>query len=122
MAAIRLGLIWRYLRPHRRVLLGGVLALVVVNLLSVTIPLMVRGIIDDLQDGLTVSYVLRQAGWIVLLASLMGVARLISRLLVFGVGRKVEASLRTFSTSEVARLITSPLPVVCTQPGSCRSM
>ena len=94
MAAIRLGLIWRYLRPHRRVLLGGVLALVVVNLLSVTIPLMVRGIIDDLQDGLTVSYVLRQAGWIVLLASLMGVARLISRLLVFGVGRQVEASLR----------------------------
>ena len=72
MAAIRLGLIWRYLRPHRRVLLGGVLALVVVNLLSVTIPLMVRGIIDDLQDGLTVSYVLLQAGWIVLLASLMG--------------------------------------------------
>ncbi|MCP9883879.1 ABC transporter ATP-binding protein [Synechococcus sp. ATX 2A4] len=94
MAAIRLGLIWRYLRPHRRVLLGGVLALVVVNLLSVTIPLMVRGIIDDLQDGLTVSYVLRQAGWIVLLASLMGVARLVSRLLVFGVGRQVEASLR----------------------------
>lgn len=94
MAAIRLGLIWRYLRPHRRVLLGGVLALVVVNLLSVAIPLMVRGIIDDLQDGFAVSYVLRQAGWIVLLASLMGVARLVSRLLVFGVGRQVEASLR----------------------------
>jgi ATP-binding cassette subfamily B protein len=94
MAAIRLGLIWRYLRPHRRVLLQGVIALVVVNLLSVAIPLMVRRVIDDLQDGFAASAVLRQAGWIVLLATVMGAARLWSRMLVFGIGRQVEASLR----------------------------
>jgi len=94
MAAIRPGLLWKYLRPHRRVLAQGIASLLVVNLLSVSIPLMVRGVIDDLQDGFAVSAVLRQAGWIVVLASLMGVARLISRMLVFGVGRQVEASLR----------------------------
>jgi ATP-binding cassette subfamily B multidrug efflux pump len=39
MAAPRLGLLWSYLRPHRRQVLIGVVALVVVNLLSVAIPL-----------------------------------------------------------------------------------
>ena len=42
MAAIRLGLIRRYLRPYKRTVLIGALALVVVNLLSVSIPLLVR--------------------------------------------------------------------------------
>ena len=94
MAAIRFGLIQRYLRPYRRTVLLGVAALVVVNLLSVTIPLMVRGVIDDLQDGFTYSDVLRQAGIIVLLATAMGGVRLLSRMLVFGVGRQVEAQLK----------------------------
>ena len=94
MAAIRFGLIQRYLRPYRRTVLLGVAALVVVNLLSVTIPLMVRGVIDDLQDGFTYSDVLRQAGFIVLLATVMGGVRLLSRMLVFGVGRQVEAQLK----------------------------
>jgi ATP-binding cassette subfamily B multidrug efflux pump len=94
MAAIRFGLIQRYLRPYRRTVLLGVAALVVVNLLSVTIPLMVRGVIDDLQDGFTYSDVLRQAGIIVVLATVMGGVRLLSRMLVFGVGRQVEAQLK----------------------------
>jgi ATP-binding cassette subfamily B multidrug efflux pump len=42
MAAFRLDLIGRYLRPHRRTVLLGAVALVVVNMLSVTIPLEVR--------------------------------------------------------------------------------
>ena len=42
MGAIRLDLIGRYLRPHRKVVLRGMAALVVVNLLSVSIPLLVR--------------------------------------------------------------------------------
>ncbi|MFM2080466.1 MAG: hypothetical protein RLZZ219_1148 [Cyanobacteriota bacterium] len=94
MAASRLGLIRRYLRPHRRTVLLGVVALVVVNLLSVSLPLLVRGVIDDLQDGFAVSDVLRQAGLIVGLATLMGAVRLWSRMLVFGVGRQVEADLK----------------------------
>ena len=94
MTAFRLDLIGRYLRPHRRTVVVGALTLVVVNLLSVTIPLEVRRVIDDLQDGFAISDVLRQAGFIVLLATCMGIARLISRQLVFGIGRQVEVELR----------------------------
>ena len=94
MAAFRLDLIGRYLKPHRRTVLMGAIALVIVNLLSVTIPLEVRRVIDDLQEGFAFSDVLAQAGWIVLLATSMGVVRLISRQLVFGVGRQVEVELR----------------------------
>ena len=94
MAAFRLDLIGRYLKPHRRAVLMGAIALVVVNILSVAIPLEVRRVIDDLQEGFAFADVLKQAGWIVLLASSMGVVRLISRQLVFGVGRQVEVELR----------------------------
>ena len=94
MAAFRFDLIGRYLRPHRKTVLMGAVALVFVNMLSVTIPLEVRRVIDELQSGFALNDVLRQAGWIVLLASTMGVVRLISRQLVFGVGRQVEVELR----------------------------
>lgn len=94
MAAFRVDLIRRYLRPHRKVVLQGAAALVVVNLLSVTIPLLVRRVIDDLQDGFALGDVLGQAALIVALATVMGGVRLLSRLLVFGVGRQVEADLK----------------------------
>ncbi|MAR06803.1 MAG: hypothetical protein CL862_06855 [Cyanobium sp. NAT70] len=94
MAALRLDLIGRYLRPHRKAVVLGGIALVVVNVLSVTIPLEVRRIVDELQDGFAYNAVLKQAVWIVLLATTMAVVRLISRQLVFGVGRQVEVDLR----------------------------
>jgi len=94
MATLRLDLIGRYLRPHRKTVLIGALALVVVNILSVTIPMEVRRVIDELQEGFSYAGILRQAGWIVLLATTMGIIRLISRQLVFGVGRQVEVELR----------------------------
>ena len=94
MAAFRIDLIRRYLRPHRKVVLQGAAALVVVNLLSVSIPLLVRRVIDDLQDGFALGDVFNQALLIVVLATVMGGVRLLSRLLVFGVGRQVEADLK----------------------------
>ena len=94
MAAMRLDLIGRYLRPHRRTVLMGAIALVGVNILSVMIPREVRRVIDELQVGFAYDGVLRQAGWIVLLATTMGGIRLLSRQLVFGVGRQVEVDLR----------------------------
>ena len=94
MAALRLDLIGRYLRPHRRTVLLGAIALVVVNVLRVTIPWEVRSVVDELQEGFSYAGVLRQAGWVVLLASTMGVIRLTSRQLIFGVGRQVEVDLR----------------------------
>ena len=94
MAAMRLDLIGRYLRPHRRTVLMGAIALVVVNILSVTIPMEVRRVIDELQGGFSYESVLKQAGWIVMLATTMAGVRLLSRQLVFGVGRQVEVELR----------------------------
>ncbi|MFN5222511.1 MAG: ABC transporter transmembrane domain-containing protein, partial [Cyanobacteriota bacterium] len=94
MSALRLDLIRRYLRPHRRTVLLGAATLVVVNLLSVAIPQMVRKVVDDLHDGFTLPDVARMAGLIVLLATVMGGMRLLSRMLVFGVGRQVEATLK----------------------------
>ena len=69
MAAMRLDLIGRYLRPHRKTVIFGAIALVVVNVLSVTIPMEVRRVIDELQVGFAYDRVLSQAAWIVLLAS-----------------------------------------------------
>lgn len=94
MAAPRLGLLWSYLRPHRRQVLIGVVALVVVNLLSVAIPLIVRNAIDGLHVGFALTDVLKQAALIAAMATVMGAVRLYSRLVVFGVGRQVEVNLR----------------------------
>ena len=73
VAALRLDLIGRYLRPHRRTVLLGAFALVIVNLLGVTIPREVRSAVDELQGGFDYRSVLLQAGWIALLASVMAV-------------------------------------------------
>jgi len=94
MAALRLDLIKNYLRPHKRELIIGALCLIFVNILSVAIPMEVRNIVDDLKEGFTFSYVLNKSTLLILLATIMGGARLISRQLVFGVGRQVEVSLR----------------------------
>ena len=94
MAPLRLDLISRYLRPHRRTVLLGMAALVVVNLLSVSIPLLVRNVVDDLQTGFSLALLWRQAGLILVLATVMGGVRLVSRMLVFGVGRQVESDLK----------------------------
>ena len=94
MAALRLDLIKNYLRPHKRELIIGALCLIFVNILSVAIPMEVRNIVDDLKEGFTFSYVLNKSTWLILMATIMGGARLISRQLVFGVGRQVEVSLR----------------------------
>ena len=94
MAALRLDLIKNYLRPHKNVLLMGGLCLVFVNFLSVAIPMEVRNIVDDLKMGFTFSDVFNKSAWLILLATVMGGVRLLSRQLVFGVGRQVEVSIR----------------------------
>ncbi|MEB3256418.1 MAG: ABC transporter ATP-binding protein [Synechococcaceae cyanobacterium] len=94
MRALRLDLIRRYLRPHRRAVLLGALALVFVNLLGVAIPLLVERVIDELKPGFSLALVLRQALLLGGLATVMAAVRLASRMLVFGVGRQVEADLK----------------------------
>ena len=94
MAALRLDLVKNYLRPHKKKLILGAFCLIFVNILSVAIPMEVRNIVDDLKEGFTFSYVFNKSTWLILLATVMGGARLLSRQLVFGVGRQVEVSLR----------------------------
>ena len=94
MSALRLRLIGRYLRPHRGQVALGAVALLGVNLLGVAIPLQVRGVINGLNRGFSLEAVLQQALLIVAMATAMAVVRLWSRMLVFGVGRQVEADLK----------------------------
>ena len=94
MKPLRFGLIKRYLRPHWKTLSIGALCIVIVNLLGVSIPLQLKEIIDSLKDDFTMTDLLKKTGWIVILATTMGFVRLISRQLVFGVGRQVEVNLR----------------------------
>ena len=94
MSALRLDLITRYLGPHRRTVALGVVALVVVNLLSTAFPLLVRRVIESLKDGFSQRELLVEAALILALATVMGLVRLASRMLVFGVGRQVEADLK----------------------------
>ncbi|MEM0982124.1 MAG: ABC transporter ATP-binding protein [Cyanobacteria bacterium P01_H01_bin.58] len=88
-----------YLRPHWRTLLIGMVALLVVNLLGVGIPLLIRDGIDRLRftdTSVASSFgpVIRYAVVVLVLASIMWVIRMTSRILIFGVGRQVEFDLK----------------------------
>ena len=78
----------RLLSPKRCV------SLLVVNLLGVSLPLIVRNAVDALHGGFALNDVLLKAGLIIALATVMGLVRLWSRILVFGVGRQVETDLK----------------------------
>jgi ATP-binding cassette subfamily B multidrug efflux pump len=83
-----------YVRPYWRAELLGIAALVVVNVLGVVIPLVLRQAINRLQTHLAVGELLRSGFLIIGLASLMWLIRMVSRLVLFGVGRRVEFDLK----------------------------
>tara|TARA_B100000212_G_C27365603_1_gene530178 strand:+ start:337 stop:2085 length:1749 start_codon:yes stop_codon:yes gene_type:complete len=94
MKKMKIDIIKKYLRPFRKDLIVGGLALLVVNIFSVIIPLEVKDIIDQLQEGFSLKFIISRSFWLILLATLMGIIRLFSRQIVFGIGRKVEVNLR----------------------------
>jgi len=94
MNNLKIKIIKKYLKPFKKELLIGAVALLMVNILSVIIPLEVKNIIDQLQDGFSRNFIISKSIFLILLATLMGVIRLASRQIVFGVGRKVEVKLR----------------------------
>lgn len=94
MARSRLRKLGEYLRPHWRPAALGILALFIVNLLGMYIPLLIRDGIDKLQVAFTPSQVMAYVGLVLLLASVMWVARMASRIYLFGVGRQVEFDLK----------------------------
>ncbi len=94
MKNLKLKVISKYLRPYKKEFLYGAIALLAVNILSVVIPLEVKNIIDQLQNGFSKDFVISKSLWLILLATCMGLIRLFSRQIVFGIGRKVEVNLR----------------------------
>ncbi len=94
MKNLKLEVIFKYLKPYKKEFLYGGIALLVVNILSVLIPLEVKNIIDQLKDGFSSSFIISKSLWLMFLATCMGLIRLFSRQIVFGIGRKVEVNLR----------------------------
>ena len=94
MKNLKLKVILKYLKPYKKEFLYGGIALLVVNILSVLIPLEVKNIIDQLKDGFSSSFIISKSLWLMFLATCMGLIRLFSRQIVFGIGRKVEVNLR----------------------------
>ncbi len=94
MKNLKLEVIFKYLKPYKKEFLYGGIALLVVNILSILIPLEVKNIIDQLKDGFSSSFVISKSLWLMFLATCMGLIRLFSRQIVFGIGRKVEVNLR----------------------------
>tara|TARA_B100000575_G_scaffold292114_1_gene299692 strand:+ start:891 stop:2639 length:1749 start_codon:yes stop_codon:yes gene_type:complete len=94
MNNLKLNIIKKYLKPYKKELFIGSLALLIVNILSVIIPLEVKNIIDQLQSEFSTKFIISKSSWLIVLATVMGLIRLFSRQIVFGIGRKVEVNLR----------------------------
>lgn len=94
MAQSRLRRLGTYLRPHWKEAVLGILALLVVNALGVYIPLQIRDCIDKLQVTFSFDRVLYYVVLVLVLASIMWVTRMASRIYLFGVGRQVEFDLK----------------------------
>ncbi|MEL6815307.1 MAG: ABC transporter ATP-binding protein [Cyanobacteria bacterium J06598_3] len=88
---------WRlvdYLRPHQQKVLLGLISLLVVNALGVSIPLIIGYIVDELTVTFTFERLLRYVLLVLVLASIMWVIRMASRIFLFGAGRQVEFDLK----------------------------
>ena len=94
MANSRLQKLGNYLRPHWRMVLLGVIALLIVNLLGVYIPLLIRDSIDRLQEEFSFNQLSRSALWLLILSAVMWGFRMLSRISIFGAGRQVEFGLK----------------------------
>jgi ATP-binding cassette, subfamily B, multidrug efflux pump len=93
----RLHHVWRYIRPYQGKVAQGVIALLIVNLLSARIPLVIGEGVEALKQGATGGggqSVLPIGLWILGLSTVMMMIRLWSRMLLFGVGRQVEFDLK----------------------------
>jgi ATP-binding cassette subfamily B protein len=90
----RLQKLGSYINPYRGSTTQGILALLVVNALSVYIPLLIRDGIDRLKTTFTIDYLTQLTLAIAVLTSIMWAVRMASRILIFGVGRKVQAGLK----------------------------
>ncbi|WP_341733512.1 ABC transporter ATP-binding protein [Microcoleus sp. EPA2] len=90
----RLQKLGAYMRPHWKATFWGVFSLLIVNAVGVYIPLLIRNAVDTLQVAIEFDQVLNYVLLILVLASIMWVIRMASRIFLFGVGRQVEFDLK----------------------------
>lgn len=90
-----------YLRPHWRRVALGIIALLIVNAFGAYIPLLIR---DSIDQAASLAQLWVYVAAIVLLAALMWVMRMISRIVLFGVGRQVECDLKQRIFQHLLRL------------------
>ncbi len=83
-----------YLKPHWRPVGIGLLSLLVVNALGVTIPLIIGYIVDELSVSFSFNRLALYVLLVLVLASIMWVIRMTSRICLFGAGRQVEFDLK----------------------------
>jgi ATP-binding cassette subfamily B protein len=94
MANTRLQKLLAYLRPHWREAALGIFSLLIVNAVGVYIPLLIRDSIDELRTAFSFEQIWRSVLLILILASVMWGIRMVSRILLFGLGRQVEFDLK----------------------------
>ena len=68
MKNLKFKIIKKYLKPYKKEFLSGAIALFIVNILSVVIPLEVKSIIDQLQNGFSSNFVITKSFLLILLA------------------------------------------------------
>lgn len=103
MAQSRLRKLGAYLRPHWKTAALGILSLLIVNALGVYIPQQIGEAIDKLQVTFSYAQILYYVVLVLVLASVMWVVRMASRILLFGVGRQVEFDLKQKIFSHLLR-------------------
>jgi ATP-binding cassette subfamily B protein len=82
------------MRPHWKKAAVGIVALFVVNAVGVYIPLLIRNGLDELQHRFDLHRVVFYALLVLGLAAVMWMMRMLSRVMLFGLGRQVEFDLK----------------------------
>ncbi|MCF8721049.1 ABC transporter ATP-binding protein [Nitrospina gracilis] len=80
----------RYMKPHRREIGVGIIALLVTDLVGMVIPWLLKQVIDLLPNDPAQSQLIEYAGWLFLAAGVQAVARYGWRRHLFGPSRKME--------------------------------
>ncbi|MEC4803636.1 MAG: ABC transporter ATP-binding protein [Jaaginema sp. PMC 1079.18] len=94
MANSRIKKLLTYLRPHWRAMTLGVITLFIVNAIGAYIPRLIEDSIDSLRGALDIDQIWSFFLQIFLLASIMWVIRMVSRVAIFGIGRQVEFEIK----------------------------
>ncbi|CAI2718748.1 ABC transporter ATP-binding protein [Nitrospina watsonii] len=82
-----------YMKPYRREILLGTVALLLTDLVGLVIPWLIKQVIDLLPNDPAQSVLMQYAGWLLLAALVQGLARYGWRRHLFGPSRKMEVDI-----------------------------